>query len=418
MSAQNQRFDVEWFTVQKRFVYALMFTVIFVVVGGGAGYYLWHYGDKIFSRDAGEAQPSTGARFVSFDGDVRVVRAGTRETVPARSNLGLEPGDIVQTQADGRARILLIDGSSLIVRPNSVVQIRDNTQAENGTGKRVRVAVDRGEVNVRTEEQAAGTTNVVETKLTQNRIGGATGASFGVREDNSEEVRVTSGAIETQTRDGERTQVRAGQYVSVTQSGRIARIERLMDPPLPVTPRDLQRIFVDNKGMAGVLLRWQRPNSSVPAHYRVEVAASPFFVESGRITERDRLTATEFGVRDLRPGSYFWRVCAVAESGQVSEWSDGWKFTVAAGGSEVEEGVEAPQLTAEFVAGGVYLLRGRAKPGHTVRAAGRETAVGGGGRFQLQINVPRESRELEVEVENGQGSRKTFRVPLSRTMGA
>jgi uncharacterized cupin superfamily protein len=299
------------------------------------------------------------------------------------------------------------------------VQIRDNTQAENGTGKRVRVAVDRGQVNVRTEEQAAGTTNVVETKLTQNRIGSATGASFGVHEDNSEDVRVTSGAIETQTRDGERTQVRAGQYVSVTQSGRIARIERLMDPPLPMTPRDLQRIFVDNTGMAGALLRWQRPTSPAPAHYRVEVAASPFFVESGRITERDRLTATEFGVRDLRPGSYFWRVCAVAESGQVSEWSDGWKFTVAApSGREAEEGVEASQLTAELVAGGVYLLRGRAQPGHTVRAAGRNTVVGGGGRFQLQINVPRELQEVEVEVENGQGGRKIFHVSLGRVAGA
>lgn len=417
MSAQNHYFNFEWWTVPKRFVYALLFLIAFAVGGGGLGYYLWLHGDKVFGHDGNEAQPA-GARFISFDGDVRVVRAGTRETVSARSNLGLEPGDIVQTQADGRARILLIDGSSLIVRPNSVVQIRDNTQAENGSGKRVRVAVDRGQINVRTEEQAAGTTNVVETKLTENRLGATTGVTFGVHEDNSEEVRVTSGAIETQTRDGERTQVRAGQYVSVTQSGRIARIERLMDAPVPVTPRDLQRIFVDNTGMAGVLLRWQRPGSLAPAHYRVEVAASPFFVESGRITERDRLTATEFGIRDLRPGLYFWRVCAVGESGQVSEWSDGWKFTVATSESDAEEGMEASQLTMELVAGGVYLLRGRTQAGYTVRAVGRETIVDSGGRFQLQINVPRDSREVDLEVENRQGKRRTFRVPLGRTAGA
>ena len=420
MSYNKPYFDLEWWTVQKRIVYTSAFLIIFVVVGGGIGYYLWHYGDKVFSRDsdAAAATVPTGARFISFDGDVRVVRAGTRETIPARSSLGLEPGDIVQTQADGRARIALIDGSSLIVRPNSVVQIRDNTQAANGQGKRVRVAVDRGQINVRTEDQAEGTTNVVETRLTENRLAGQTGATFGVREDNSEEVRVATGAVETKTRDGERLAVRGGQYVAVTQSGRIARVEHLMDAPVPIAPRDLQRIFVDRAGMAGVLLRWQKPASLAPAHYQVEVAASPFFVESGRITERDRLNSTEFGIRDLRPGSYFWRVRAVAASGQESEWSDGWKFVVAAGAGDEDEGIEVSELTAELVAGGVYVIRGRAAPGYTVRIADRETMVNANGRFQMQINVERNRSEINVEVENRQGKGRTYRVPLKRTAGA
>ena len=414
MNVSSHRYVLEWWTVQKRAVYMGVSLLVFLVVGGALGYYMRYYGDHLLGGAAAEAEPE-GARFISFDGDVRVVRAGTRETIPARSNLGLQPGDIVQTQADGRARIGLIDGSSLVVRPNSVVQIRDNT--EQASGKRVRVAVDRGQVNVRTEAQEAGTTNVVETRLTENRLAAQTGATFGVREDNSEEVRVATGSIETQTRDGDRRAIGAGQYVAVTQSGRIARIEKLMDAPTPVSPRDLQRVFVDDSGQAGVILRWQRPPTIAPAHYRVEVAASPFFVESGRITERDRLAATEFGVRDLRPGAYFWRVCAVTDSGQTSEWSDGWKFTVAAGGDAQDASAEATELASELVAGGVYILRGRTAPGNTVRAAERVTMAGGNERFQLQISVDRSTRDIALTIESPQGKSRTYRVPLRRTAG-
>jgi len=416
MSVNHNRFDLEWWNLPKRIVYAGVVLVVLATAGGALGYYLWLHSGKVLSREATEGA-TTGARFISFDGDVRVVRAGTRETVPARSSLGLQPGDIVQTQADGRARIELIDGSSLIVRPNSVVQIRDNTQNENGRGNRVRVAINRGQVNVRTEAQSEGTTNVVETRLTENRIAAQTGATFGVREDNSEEVRVNAGSIETKTRDGERLAVREGQYVAVSQSGRVARVERLMDAPPPIAPRDLQRIFVERAGgMAGVTLRWGRPVSLAPAHYQVEVAASPFFVEAGRITERDRLSATEFGIRDLRPGAYFWRVRAVADSGQASEWSDGWKFTVSVGGDDTESSVMATDLKAEFVAGGIYLLRGQSQPGYTVRAAGRETMVRAGGNFQMQISVERTRDEIEVEVENRQGKSHIYRVPLRRSV--
>lgn len=417
MSVKHRRLDIDWWIVRKRPIYVASALLCGVLLAGACGAYLWFHptgaGD---AAAAAKASEPTGALFVSFDGEVRVVRAQTRESVPARSNLALQPGDIVQTQSDGRARILLIDGSSLIVRPNSVVQIRDNTASDGGREKRVRVTVDRGQINLRTEEQGAGTTNVVETKLTQNRIAGQTGASFSVREDNSEDIRVATGAVETTTRDGERKALHGGEFAAITQSGRIARVERLMEAPLPVSPRDLQRVFVGDDGTAGVSLRWQRPNSLAPAHYRVEVATSPFFVPGGVVTERDKLATTDFGVRDLRPGAYFWRVCAVAASGQTSEWCDGQKFVVARPSAAVQE-IGVSGMNAELVAGGVYLVRGRSQPGNTVHVAGRETIVGGDGAFKLQINVERTRAETDVEVETQQGNRKIFRLALTRVSG-
>ena len=96
-------------------------------------------------------------------------------------------------------------------------------------------------------------------------------------------------------------------------SGTVSR-QKLLDVPSPSEPHDLEKVFVGANGSASVSLKWQRPSSGTPAYYRVEVATSPFFVADGKVIERDQLVATEFSASDLRPGVYFWRVRATAES--------------------------------------------------------------------------------------------------------
>ena len=406
MATKSGRFDLDFWAVSKRSLYIIVVLLALGVVAGGVGVYIWTHGNP-FKNTGASAPVPAGARFDSFDGDVRVVRAQTRETVPARSDTQLYPGDIVQTQADGRARISLIDGSTLIVRPNSVVTIRDNTSDPGGGRTNVRVAVARGQINVRTEQQAEGTSNIVETQLTENRLASQTGASFGVREDNSEDIRVASGSVDTNTRGGEKTTLRAGEFVAINQSGSVARRERLLDVPTPVAPRDLERI----PSGGGVALRWQRPGTGAAAHYRVEVATSPFFVATGKVIERDQLDATEFNAGSLRPGNYFWRVRAMAASGQASEWSEPQKFIIAPTGSG--ERVTVSNLSFEYVAGSIYLVRGQAQAGTTIHIGGRETLAGGDGSFQLQINAPRGTREITVEAQDPQGNKNRYQFPFS-----
>jgi hypothetical protein len=62
----------------------------------------------------------------------------------------------VQTQADGRARIAMADGSTVVVRPNSTIIIRDNVSEDGGRRSNVRVVVDSGQMLVRTQEQTEG----------------------------------------------------------------------------------------------------------------------------------------------------------------------------------------------------------------------------------------------------------------------
>src|SRR5262249_33119033 len=213
MATKTSRFAFDWWIVQKRALYLIIAFLLACCLVIGATVYVFIYGNPF--KDVAKVDNVAGARFISFEGDVRVIRAATRETIPANADTQLYPGDTVQTQASGRARIGLADGSTLVIKPNSTIIVRDNARADDGKRTNVHVVVDSGQLSVRTEQQVAGTTNVVETPKTKNTVGEQTNASFGVNPEGTEEIRVSTGVIETTNNSGEKASIRGGEYVSV-----------------------------------------------------------------------------------------------------------------------------------------------------------------------------------------------------------
>ena len=412
MESKVSHFDLEWWVVQKRVIYVAAFVLSVCVIAGGAALYVWKYGNPL-KNVATKAESLAGARFMSFEGDVRVIRASTRQVVIANTDIQLYPGDTVQTQTDGRARISMADGSTVVVRPNSTIIIRDNVKAADGKRSNVHVVVDSGQMLVRTEEQSEDNKNVIETPKTQNQISGKTAASFGVNPEGTEEIRVNSGAVESVNRRGERLSLKGGEYVSVNQSGTLSKPQKLLEVPQPLQPRDLEKIPAGSSGSAAVPLRWQKPQTGTPAYYRVEVATSPFFVPDGRVIERDQLIVTQFVASDLRPGAYFWRIRATAPSGQTSEWTEPLKFIVATEGASLAV-VPVSNLSAVHLGGNVYLIRGTTSSGTTVLISGREAVAAADGRFQVQIIAPPGTQEVLIQASDLQGNRSQYRVTLNR----
>lgn len=411
MATKVSHFEIDWWVIQKRAVYIAVLILVLCVIAAGAGLYVWKYGNPL-KNVALHSDPLAGARFMSFEGDVRVIRASTRQVVVANSDVQLYPGDTVQTQADGRARISMADGSTVVVRPNSTIIIRDNASAEDGKRSNVHVVVDSGQMLVRTPQQSEDNKNVIETPKTQNQISGQTQASFGVNPEGTEEIRVNSGAVDSANRAGERVSLQGGEYISVNQSGTVSKPQRLLDVPQPLQPHDLEKILTGGGGSATVALRWQKPQSGVPAYYRVEVATSPFFVPAGKVIERDQLVVTQFSASDLRPGAYFWRIRATASSGQTSDWSEPLKFLVATQGANMSA-VPVTNLTAVYLGGNVYIIRGTTSPGASVHVSGREATALGDGSFQVQISAQPGIREVTVEASDGQGNSTRYHVALT-----
>jgi hypothetical protein len=413
MATKVSHFEFEWWVIQKRAVYTIALILALCAIVASGALYVWKYGNPL-KNVAARSDSLAGARFMSFEGEVRIIRASTRQIVVANNDIQLYPGDTVQTQADGRARISMADGSTVVVRPNSTIIIRDNASAENGKRSNVHVVVDSGQMLVRTQPQSEDNKNVIETPKTQNQISGQTAASFGVNPEGTEEIRVNSGAVESVNRSGDRASLKGGEYVSVNQSGTISKPQRLLDVPQPSQPRDLEKFMVASSGSATVPLRWQKPQSGTPSYYRVEVATSPFFVPEGKVIERDQLMVTQFSASDLRPGAYFWRIRATASSGQTSDWSEPLKFIVATQGTSVSV-VPVSNLSAVYLGGDVYLIRGTTSSGTSVRVSGREALAANDGSFQVQITAPQATREVLIHASDPQGNRSQYRVTLSRS---
>ena len=406
-------FELDWWVIQKRAVYVAVVTLVLCAIAGGGALYVWKYGNPL-KNVALKSDALAGARFMSFEGDVRVIRSATRQVIVANNDIQLYPGDTVQTQADGRARISMADGSTVVVRPNSTIIIRDNESADNGKRSNVHVVVDSGQMLVRTSEQSEDNKNVIETPKTQNQIAGQTAASFGVAPEGSEEIRVNSGAVQSANRLGERLSLQGGEYVSVNQSGTISKPERLLDIPQPLEPRDMAKVTTSTNGSATVALRWQKPQSGAVSFYRVEVATSPFFVPEGRVIERDRLSVTRFDATDLRQGSYFWRIRATAASGQTSDWTEPLKFFVTSSTASASA-VSVSNLVAVYLGGNIFLIRGTTSPGVAIRVSERETLSSSDGNFQVQITAPGSVHEITVQASDSQGNTSNYRVALTRT---
>lgn len=324
MRNESTHAGLEWVVVSKRRVYASALLLLAVTVVGAA-LYLWLNGRLAASARADS--PAAAARFQLLEGDVRVVRDVTREVIKAGGDTRLHPGDVVQTQATGRAILKLADGATLTIHPNSVIAIAENSATGDGRLAHVRVAVEGGQVKMHTEAQPRGGNNVVETPLAKNTLSGQTVATFDVHEDRSEEVRVGSGTVERSTGTGS-TAISAGAYVAFSRSGDIRRRERLLDTPVAYAPAHLEKIRAQAGGAADARLRWTRPMAAAASSYQVEIASSPFFVKQGLVFERGQLSAPELIVTGLGQGNYFWRVRAASASGQVSEWCAPQKFTV------------------------------------------------------------------------------------------
>jgi hypothetical protein len=402
-------FHLDWWVIEKRQIYMLLASLLtagLLVVGA---VYLVRRG-AAFLDSATANTVGTGARFVSMEGDVRVLRGATRETVQATSQTIIYPGDTVQTQSEGRARVAMADGSTLVVRENSTVVIRDNA-AEEGKKTNVKVAVDRGQINVRTEEIAPGGRNIVETPKTQNTLAAKTTSSFGVNADRSEEIRVTAGRVDSMTHEGEKSIMRAGEYVAVNPVGNITRREALLEAPKLLNPTDFTKVALPRASLARVPLDWARYSNV--SHYRLEVATSPFFVPLSLVFERERLQDTAAAVSGLRAGTYFWRVRATTLSGQISEWSEPLKFIVMAPDNSTEKAF-LRNLAAKLVGGNIYLITGTAPPGTTVRCQGRETLVAREEMWQLQVTVAAGARSVRVEARGAQGRPSSYEVSLNQ----
>jgi hypothetical protein len=396
------KFYVDWFSIKKSSVYGAAALILFfgILIGGG----WWLYKSDWLNKNAENPEiPRDAAELITYEGDVRIIRAATRETIVVTRPTYVSAGDTIQTQNDGRAQIKMIDGSILYIRPNSTVVIRDSSSIFGGTD--VRVSLDDGQINVRTQEQTENMQNIVELNESENRLLSQTDASFKTGADGGE-IRISRGGVETNV-GGQKTVLQGDEFASIS-GGKIATKEKLLNPPKLLGPTSSDQIQASPRGTASASFRWQNTENIQISKYHLQVSSSPFFANDSIIVERDSLSGAGFSFGNLMPGIYYWRVRATAVSGQTSEWSEPQKFTVIKNASS--RAIDAGEWRVEAMGGNIYRIYGRTQPGATVRSSGRETFAAADGSFVLQISTP--SSEARIDISDDKGNRGGFVISL------
>lgn len=400
MANKYRKFYVEWWNIRTSTIYGL---VILVVVCAAVGGIFWYASKHNWFVATVEAEiPKDAARIISFEGDVRITRVGTRETILVTRETYVAAGDTIQTQADGRAILQMIDGSVYTVRPNSTVVVRDNSSLFGG--RNVRVSLDDGQLNVRTDQQPENTENVVEVAESENRLLPETDASFNAdAQTNGGEIRISRGGVET-TMGGETTTIRENEFAAVS-NGNISSREKLLEPPKQTSPANSAQVLDSTGNGVGVAFNWQDTGA---ASYHLQVSRSPYFASDSILIDRSGLSSRDFRMAGLSPGTYYWRLKATAQSGQATDWSEPFKFMVVR--SQGGRAIEATEWKVENVGGSVYLIGGRTQPGVAVRSQGRETYAAADGSFRLQVST--NSSVVPVEIGDDRGNRSGFILSL------
>jgi hypothetical protein len=401
MESKYRKFYVDWWKIRRSTIIGL---IIFAAVSAAVVFGSWWAVKNNFFADQETADiPKNAARILSFEGEVRITRAATRETVIVTKETHVAAGDTIQTQPGGRAILQMVDGSVYTVRPDTTVVLRDNSSFFGGNN--VRVTLDDGQLNVRTEDQPANTENVVEMLDSETQIRSQTDASFNAS-DRGAEIRVNRGGVETSV-GGAKTTITENEFAAVNQ-GRLSSKESLLPPPRPVSPGNMSQL-VDAAGAgASAALSWQDEGSPALSGYYLQVARSSYFASDSILVDRSGLAGRDFRLGGLSPGTYYWRVKATARSGQTSDWSEPWKFSVVR--REASQAIEATAWQVENVGGSVYLISGRTRPGAQVRSQGNQAFAGSDGVFRLQISTP--LSETAVEFSDDRGNRAGFVISL------
>lgn len=403
MEKKYKKFYVDWWKIRRSTIYGLAALVIFSL---GLFFGIrWAIDNEWFTHAELGDIPKDAARIISFEGDVRITRAATRETVVVTKQMYAAAGDTIQTQADGRATVQMVDGSVYTVRPNSTVIIRDNSSLFGG--RNIRVALDDGQLNVRTEDQPDNTRNVVEMLDSETRLKAQTDASFNAdARTQGSEIRISRGSVET-TVGGRSTTIKEDEYASL-KDGRIASRENLLRPPRTISPGNATQIADPTGRGVSVSFSWEPAEQGVIS-YHLQVARTSYFASDSMLIDRGSLSGREYRMTGLIPGSYYWRLKAVSRSGQASDWSEPARVNVIR--SATNPNITVTGWGVERLGGDIYLVSGKTLPGLRIRYQGREALSGSDGSFRFQASTPQS--ELSIEVADDQGNRAGFVISLS-----
>jgi len=355
------------------------------------------YGGSVKPR----SESSQQAHITALDGTVRVKKANSNSWVTADYNVPLEKGDVIQTGAEGMAKIVFTDGTNYTVKQDSLIVIEESSANEQQQTN-VAVAVSTGTVDLTTATYVQGSrSQVIVAGATASLAPDSAAMVHNDPNADHHEILMKKGSSDV-SRNGEVVHLADWEKVAFqAESPRMAKVKEI-GPPTPISPANMAPIFVSGESKP-VEFSWT-PMANA-AGYRLRISRNPYF--SSTIVDR-KVNTADVLVSGLEEGAYYWVVQSYDSTEKESLESEKNRFTIIPKG----KGTNAIALDLDpFVQHGHVLeLTGKTEIGARVMVNGQEVpVVGGDGSFHyFTPPLPAGESVITITAQNKQGGVNTL----------
>ena len=364
----------------------------------------------ILEKVAGLAPPIKGlspavsqqAHFTALDGTIRVRKGTGNSWINADYSVPLEKGDVVQTGAEGMAKIVFNDGTNYTVKQDSLIVIEENSANEQQQTS-VAVAVTTGTVDLTTATYVQGSKSQVIVAGAKASL--APDSSAMVHNDpkaDQHEILVKKGSTDVE-RNGEMVRLSNWEKVSFQNDSKTMERGKEIGPPTPIAPGNMMPVFI-NPGERSKEVEFSWTPMTNAAGYRLRISHNPYF--SSLLLDR-KVEVPSIVVTGLAQGAYYWSILSYEASGKESVESEKNRFTIIA---KTKEQVEMSLDLDPFVQHGhVIEVTGKTESGARVMVNGKEVPiVGDDGSFHyFTPPLPNGENLITVTAQNSKGGVNT-----------
>ena len=386
---------VDWFTVSYRSIFIAILVVI--LVGGAAGYYFWTRNAPAAAAIEPPAATVTTARFTTLEGNVKVKTVGTFEWVNADRSMVLRKSDLVRTGAGAAAEITFFDGTTLHVRPDSLITIEESSEDPRTKLRRVAAHISSGEVQFNAPRStAAGAEREFSTPTLRTTTGEAAAGGVSVQESGESNVKLYTGTATVATKTGDSVKLAANTQLKVDAAGKAEPVHALPQVPALLAPQHQTEITYQDPARATTLLVWKPVPGATAYHVMLDYNA--YF--NRPLVDRTGITDPSVEVRGLDVGKYYWRVAAVDKDNAEGSFSDFARFTVSRPQGGGRGTGDPPPIIIESleVRQNILQVRGRTEPGATLTVNAQRVDVASDGAFNEFIQLPAERPGRQIVV--------------------
>jgi len=391
-----KRVEVYWHAVSYRrlgiysaVAVAVIFASVYLVTPGFYAAVLKKVTNAVSGSDT-DAVPlaMTQAKFVNLDGRVQIKKVNSVQWVEADLRTTLDKGDLIQTAADGAARITFADSTSYTIKPDTLVTVEENNITRDQATTAVRI--NTGSVDLSTPNWSSPNSHAavsVEDTVAQIRPNSRASVKSDPQTKETE-ITVASGSAEVQ-RGREKVELGQWQKANISPGGSIMKSDVLAPPDLS-QPLNLAPIIVEIPRAASIHFEWRPVKDAV--FYTLRISPTAMFT---KMVKQAKVSGPSTEISGLDAGDYFWNVIAVDATRKTSEVSETFKFSIVAQGRTQEMMLE---VGGTQLHGRVVDVFGKTEPGAALIINGQPVpSIGGDGAFRF-FTEPLEPGEHSIVI--------------------